>query len=167
GLRALRVGVAERVRARYNLPTDESWVVVTAGASVALGAVIGATTDPGDEVLCPDPGYPAFGQLIRLLGRRLKLYPSGGADPARDVRTPCRSQRGSSSGTLRRTRSAGSRHQRRSTVSRHSFVTMDSRCSPTRCTRIRLRGRAREPDARGRARGPVRLQLLEVVRARR
>jgi aspartate aminotransferase len=85
GLRALRARVAERVRTRYDLPADESWVVVTAGASVALGAVIGATTEPGDEVLCPDPGFPAFRGLVQLFGRRLTHYPSAGADPAQDV----------------------------------------------------------------------------------
>ncbi len=49
---------------------------VTAGASVGLAAVILATTSPGDQVLCPDPGYPAFAQLVQSLGRRLAYYPA-------------------------------------------------------------------------------------------
>lgn len=83
GLRALRARVAERVSARYGLPADESWVVVSAGASVALAAAIGAMTEPGGEILCPDPGYPAYSRLVGLLGRRLKHYTGDRADPAR------------------------------------------------------------------------------------
>lgn len=85
GLPPLRRQLAERAEAAHGLSADASWVVVTAGASLALAAVILATTQPGEDVLCPDPGYPAFAALTRRLGRRVTWYPATGlgghADP--------------------------------------------------------------------------------------
>jgi len=78
GLPALRRQVAERAAAAHGLDVDPSWVVVTAGASLALAAVIAATTKPGEGVLCPDPGYPAFAALTGRLGRRVVWYPAMG-----------------------------------------------------------------------------------------
>jgi aspartate/methionine/tyrosine aminotransferase len=85
GLPPLRRLLAERAEAAHGVRADPSWVTVTAGASLGLAAVIAATTQPGEAVLCPDPGYPAFAGLTRRLGRRVVWYPATGlgghADP--------------------------------------------------------------------------------------
>jgi aspartate/methionine/tyrosine aminotransferase len=74
GLDRLRIRLAERVRERYGIQAKESWITVTTGASTALTAAILALTDPGDAVLCPDPGYPAYGPLVSHLGRIVSYY---------------------------------------------------------------------------------------------
>jgi aspartate aminotransferase len=74
---ALRRRLA-RHRAERGLPeVDPDAIVVTHGASGALAAVLLAATEPGDEVLSPDPGFPAFASLVRRFGRRLVTYDAG------------------------------------------------------------------------------------------
>ncbi len=60
GLPDLRRAIAERHGVR-----DEE-VLVTAGAEGALYSLFQAWLDPGDQVLVPDPGYPAYRALARL-----------------------------------------------------------------------------------------------------
>lgn len=55
-------------------------VTVTHGASGALTAAVLATTAPGDEVLCPDPGYPAFAAVATAVGRRTARYAADDVD---------------------------------------------------------------------------------------
>jgi len=50
-------------------------VVVTVGSQEALFACCTALLDPDDELLCPDPGYPAYPVLASLLGARARPYP--------------------------------------------------------------------------------------------
>lgn len=50
-------------------------VVVTIGSQQALFAACMALLDPGDELLIPDPGYPAYPNLARLLGATPVSYP--------------------------------------------------------------------------------------------
>lgn len=65
GLPALREAIAGFYRDRFSANVAPERVVVTAGASGALMLALAATTDPGDEWLLPDPGYPSNRQLIR------------------------------------------------------------------------------------------------------
>lgn len=75
GDRDLRLRLVERER-EAGRAVDERWLVVTHGASAALSASILALTSPGDHVLVPDPGYPAFLALVEAFGRRSVLYPA-------------------------------------------------------------------------------------------
>jgi aspartate/methionine/tyrosine aminotransferase len=43
-------------------------VLVTPGAKMMIFSMIQSTIDPGDEVICPDPSYPAYEAAIRLAG---------------------------------------------------------------------------------------------------
>jgi aspartate/methionine/tyrosine aminotransferase len=79
---ALRRRIAGH-RAERGLPEVEpDGVVVTHGASGALSALLLAATEPGGEVVVPDPGFPAFGSLVRRFGRRLVTYDAGAAGSA-------------------------------------------------------------------------------------
>lgn len=53
---------------------EPEWVTVTHGASAALTAAIVALTEPGEVVLCPDPGFPAFAAAAAATGRRVRRY---------------------------------------------------------------------------------------------
>jgi aspartate aminotransferase len=50
-------------------------VLVTVGSQEAVFACCLALVDPGDEVLCPDPGYPSYPTVARLAGALPVTYP--------------------------------------------------------------------------------------------
>lgn len=50
-------------------------VLVTVGSQQAIFAAFLALLDEGDEVLYPDPGYPAYTEVARMLGARPLPYP--------------------------------------------------------------------------------------------
>lgn len=65
GLPALVGAIAERVGARTGHPTAPGEVLVTAGATGGLGAVVGALVHPGDEVLILAPFWPLIAGIVR------------------------------------------------------------------------------------------------------
>ncbi len=65
GLPALVDAVVARSRARTGVEEERENVLVTAGATGALGAVAGAILTPGDEVLIPAPYWPLIEGIVR------------------------------------------------------------------------------------------------------
>jgi N-succinyldiaminopimelate aminotransferase len=65
GLPALIEAVADRTRSRMGTPTATADVLIAAGATGALGAVIGAVVEPGDEVLVLAPYWPLITGIVR------------------------------------------------------------------------------------------------------
>jgi len=72
GDRELREAIAADYR---SMVEDAAGVLVTVGSQQALFAACLAMLDPGDELLYPDPGYPAYAVIARLLGARGVAYP--------------------------------------------------------------------------------------------
>jgi aspartate aminotransferase len=68
----LREALAERYAGIVAGPDE---VLVTIGSQEAMFASCLALLDPGDELLYPDPGYPAYPQVARLVGARGVPYP--------------------------------------------------------------------------------------------
>jgi len=68
----LRAAVAARYPGHADGPDG---VAITVGTQEALFASLLVLTDPGDEVLIPDPGYPGYATAIRLLGAVPVTYP--------------------------------------------------------------------------------------------
>lgn len=79
GLAALRAAFERRIRERLATTAGELAVTVTAGASMAFTSVIAALCEPGDRVLIPDPGFPAYRSVVSALGRVPEHYPLTGA----------------------------------------------------------------------------------------
>ncbi|MEO1270230.1 MAG: pyridoxal phosphate-dependent aminotransferase [Myxococcota bacterium] len=50
-------------------------VIVTAGAEEALYVALASLCEPGDEVLVPDPGFPAYAMIARCIGAKVQTYP--------------------------------------------------------------------------------------------
>jgi aspartate aminotransferase len=71
GLPALRRAIASRYPGFASGPES---VVVTCGSQEAMFAAYLALVDPGREVLIPDPGYPAYGPVARLVGAEPVTY---------------------------------------------------------------------------------------------
>lgn len=69
GAAVLREAVARHQRRWYGLDVDpETEVLVTAGATEALAAVLLAFVERGDEVVTLEPAYDAYGAIIGLAG---------------------------------------------------------------------------------------------------
>ncbi|WP_420226855.1 pyridoxal phosphate-dependent aminotransferase [Pigmentiphaga litoralis] len=80
GIPALREAIAGFYATRFGAQVDPSRVIVTAGASGALMLACAALVEPGQDVLMPDPTYPANRHIVTAAGGNPRLIPSGPAD---------------------------------------------------------------------------------------
>jgi N-succinyldiaminopimelate aminotransferase len=64
GVPELVDAIVEKVRAQNRIPCERESVVVTAGATGALGASLGAIVSPGDEVLILAPFWPLIRGIV-------------------------------------------------------------------------------------------------------
>jgi aspartate/methionine/tyrosine aminotransferase len=65
GLPGLVQALADRVASRTGTPTSPQNVLITAGGTGGLGAVVGALLAPGDEVLIAAPYWPLIAGIVR------------------------------------------------------------------------------------------------------
>ncbi len=75
GLPDLRNALTTRYREHYGVAVDPENIVVTQGTSPAMLLLFGSLLDPGDEVIMPDPCYPAYPNYVSFLGGVPKLVP--------------------------------------------------------------------------------------------
>jgi aspartate/methionine/tyrosine aminotransferase len=68
GLWDLRTAIARHLNSRHPVTIDPKSVLTTPGAKMMIFTIIQCVVDPGDEVICPDPGYPAYEAAIRMAG---------------------------------------------------------------------------------------------------
>ena len=69
GLEALRDELSKYVKRKYGVeyrPKDE--ILVTVGGSEAIDAAVRAITEPGDEIIIPQPSYVCYEPIVRLAG---------------------------------------------------------------------------------------------------
>ena len=78
GLPQLRQAIADHYRRHFDQPLDPEHVCVTSGATEAIGAMILAAAQPGDEVIIFTPAYDSYAPMIRRAGavpREIALQP--------------------------------------------------------------------------------------------
>ncbi|MDN5842959.1 MAG: pyridoxal phosphate-dependent aminotransferase [Alcaligenaceae bacterium] len=75
GLPALREAIAHYYDTSFGARIEPERVLVTSGASGALLLAAMALVNPGDEVLMPDPSYPANRNFITAAGGVPRLLP--------------------------------------------------------------------------------------------
>ena len=68
GIWELRAAIAQHLSARHPAKIDPKNVLVSPGAKMMIFSIIHSIVDPGDEVICPDPSYPAYEAAIRMAG---------------------------------------------------------------------------------------------------
>lgn len=69
GLEALREEISVYTKRKYGVSYDPvSEVLVTVGGSEAIDMAIRAITDPGDEIIIPQPSYVCYEPITRLSG---------------------------------------------------------------------------------------------------
>jgi aspartate aminotransferase len=74
GIVPLREALADKVRRVNGYEVSPEQVVVGAGGVQVLHNVLLALTDPGDEILLPDPAWPDFVQMAHLLATTPRYY---------------------------------------------------------------------------------------------
>jgi LL-diaminopimelate aminotransferase len=69
GMESFRKAAAAFMSSRFGLELDpQKEVICVIGSKEAIGHFPFAFVDPGDVVLCPDPGYPVYATLTRFAG---------------------------------------------------------------------------------------------------
>src|SRR5690606_23470003 len=76
GIPALREAIAHYYGTHFGAAVDPARVLITSGASGALLLAAMALVDPGDEILMPDPSYPANRNFITAAGGVTRLVPT-------------------------------------------------------------------------------------------
>src|SRR5256712_3430778 len=68
GIYEAREAVAGFVRRKAEAQADPSEVVLVPGSQNVLLFTLLACVEPGDEVILPDPGYPAYASQVNFIG---------------------------------------------------------------------------------------------------
>lgn len=69
GLEVLRDEISVYVKRKYGVeyrPSDE--ILITVGGSEAIDAAVRAITEPGDEIIIPQPSYVCYEPIVKLAG---------------------------------------------------------------------------------------------------
>ncbi len=75
GYPELRGKIAEKLEMENKIQTELGEILVTNGATEAIGFVLLSMVDKGDEVIVCEPNYPIFSPIIRYCGGKPKPLP--------------------------------------------------------------------------------------------
>ncbi len=70
GTMELRAAIAEYVKSSRGVSVTIDQIVVSPGAKPIIAAVLMALLNPGDEVIIPDPAYPAYRSITTYVGAK-------------------------------------------------------------------------------------------------
>ncbi|MBI4725565.1 MAG: aminotransferase class I/II-fold pyridoxal phosphate-dependent enzyme [Rhodomicrobium sp.] len=76
GLPILRERIAKHYRDSYNIGISPERIVVTTGSSAGFVLAFLALLNPGDGIALPQPGYPCYRQIARVLGLKPVYLPA-------------------------------------------------------------------------------------------
>ena len=68
GIVELRQAIADHVTESRGVPVSADRVVVSPGAKPIIALTLMALLNPGDEVVIPDPAYPAYRSIVTYVG---------------------------------------------------------------------------------------------------
>lgn len=88
GIATLRDALVEKLRTDNQLDVGRENVLVTAGATNALSAIVQSLVDDGDDVLLLSPFWPFFRGMVKMAGGNpveAPLYSVLYQDPGRDI----------------------------------------------------------------------------------
>jgi aspartate aminotransferase len=75
GYRELRQAIADKVSAVHRVHYDDSEIMVTVGASMAIFAAIRACVGPGDNAVIVTPAYAIYGNAVTMCGGEPRFIP--------------------------------------------------------------------------------------------
>jgi aspartate aminotransferase len=70
GLTQLGEATAASTKRQLGIAVEPDEIVVTPGGKPIIFFAMLALIEPGDEVLCPNPGFPIYESMIRFAGGR-------------------------------------------------------------------------------------------------
>jgi (5-formylfuran-3-yl)methyl phosphate transaminase len=68
GILELREAICEDYFNRYHVTVSPDQIIVTPGTSPAMFIVFSGILEPGDEIICSDPGYACYSNMIQYVG---------------------------------------------------------------------------------------------------
>lgn len=68
GIAPLRRRIAQSLSASRQVEFDAEEIVVAPGAKILVTYALLSLINPGDEVIVPDPGYPAYRSMVEFVG---------------------------------------------------------------------------------------------------
>ncbi|MBL7870822.1 MAG: aminotransferase class I/II-fold pyridoxal phosphate-dependent enzyme [Cyclobacteriaceae bacterium] len=75
GIPALRKGIQSFYKSTYNVDLDiETEILPLMGSKEGIMHIAMAFVNEGDEVLIPDPGYPTYSSVAKLVGAKVCTY---------------------------------------------------------------------------------------------
>ena len=75
GIPALRQSIAAFYKKTYNVSLDpENMILPLMGSKEGIMHIAMAFVNEGDEVLIPDPGYPTYASVAKLVGAKIRTY---------------------------------------------------------------------------------------------
>jgi aspartate/methionine/tyrosine aminotransferase len=75
GIPALRQGIAEFMQRTYQVSMNpETMILPLMGSKEGIMHIMMAFVNEGDEVLIPDPGYPTYASVAKLVGAKTVTY---------------------------------------------------------------------------------------------
>ncbi len=75
GIPELREAIADYLNQRYGSDVKPDEIIVTTGAKTAIFLAIAGYIGPGDEIVVPEPSYPAYPEVARFLGAKPVFVP--------------------------------------------------------------------------------------------
>ena len=77
GTAALRAAISIKYARENQLAFDSSEIIVSNGGKQVIHGALGATLDPGDEVIVPAPYWPSFPDIVRIKEDEPVILPCG------------------------------------------------------------------------------------------
>jgi len=75
GILALREAIAQYYKVKYNTSLDpKSMILPLFGSKEGIMHISMAFVEDGDEVLIPNPGYPTYNAVAKLVGGKVRTY---------------------------------------------------------------------------------------------
>jgi len=75
GIPELREAIADYLNSRYGADVKPNEVIVTPGGKGAIFLAVSAYVSPGDEVVIPEPSYPAYPEVTKFIGAKPVFVP--------------------------------------------------------------------------------------------
>ncbi len=75
GIYELREAISNYLNSRYSTDVKPTEVIVTPGAKGAIFLAIASYIDQGDEVIVPEPSFPAYPEVTRFIGGKPVFVP--------------------------------------------------------------------------------------------
>ncbi|MEM0053331.1 MAG: pyridoxal phosphate-dependent aminotransferase [Nitrososphaeria archaeon] len=75
GIYELREAISNYLNSRYSSDVRPTEVIVTPGAKGAIFLAISSYIGPGDEVIVPEPSFPAYSEVTRFMGGKPIFVP--------------------------------------------------------------------------------------------